>query len=89
MLTRNFFLIAATATLMAWITSTTRAAATLSLAGEWRFRIDEQKHGAIEQWFAADLTGQQRISLHVDQAGFETIVPPHGLSLVRLSPQQP
>ena len=36
---------------------------TSGLAGQWRFRADEQKVGVTEKWFAGDLTGQQRIRL--------------------------
>ena len=58
---------------MLGLTAAARAegAVTQSLAGPWRFQIDEQRTGMAEQWFAGELTGEQRIKLPgtMDDAG--------------------
>ena len=48
-----------------------RAAEPVSLAGEWRFKIDEQKVGATEKWFGGALAGETKIKLPgtMDDAG--------------------
>ena len=47
------------------------AGETNSLAGEWQFRIDEQKVGAPEKWFGGALAGDAKIKLPgtMDDAG--------------------
>jgi hypothetical protein len=51
--------------------SAARAAEPVSLAGDWRFRIDEQKVGATEKWFGGALAGETKIKLPgtMDDAG--------------------
>ena len=48
-----------------------RATETVSLAGKWQFRIDEQKVGTAEKWFAAPLASDVKIKLPgtMDDAG--------------------
>jgi hypothetical protein len=55
--------LAATLAVVGLVASTTTAAEAISLAGAWRFRIDEQHAGTAEKWFAGDLAGQQGIKL--------------------------
>lgn len=49
----------------------TQLGAPVSLAGEWKFRIDEKKAGAKEKWFGGNLAGDQLIKLPgtMDEAG--------------------
>ncbi len=51
--------------------SLAQAAEPVSLAGKWRFRIDEQKVGVTEKWFGGALAGGTKIKLPgtMDDAG--------------------
>ena len=77
---RKCLIIVWTLTLWALLAPATHAAEPVSLAGDWRFRIDQQKVGVAERWFAAALAGEQRIKLPgtMDDAGLgpKNIKPP-------------
>jgi hypothetical protein len=68
---RETLLLAAGLTALGLVASATAAAEVRSLAGSWRFRIDQQKVGVAQKWFAGRLAGQQRIALPgtMDDAG--------------------
>ena len=50
-------------TILAGAALCSRAAETLDLSGEWKFRRDDNKVGIQEKWFAAPLAGEFKIQL--------------------------
>ena len=50
-------------TILAGAALCSRAAETLDLSGEWKFRRDDNKVGIQEKWFAAPLVGELKIHL--------------------------
>ncbi len=67
-------------TLVVWIGSPARAAAnqaeqassTISLAGEWNFRVDPEDQGIAEKWFDVVLPRKTRLPGSTDQNGYGT-----------------
>ena len=58
---------------IAWPVVSARASSPpVSLAGQWRFALDEKNEGVAAQWFARSLPGVIRLPGSVDEAGVVT-----------------